>query len=264
MLGLVIHRGQETSNCSQPWRNLQPRQLLPRGAGAAGTHRGERQRLWAGAGRAMVPPELWAAAALMLLGAAVSLCIRCQRSATKRETQLSQRRSQLESQPRFAVIRSHTTTRRLEQIKETENLPIARKAIEELSACHHNGYGSRDESRYQNFLAESCLQEETAYVEPISLGHYYNCTRLFSPPQGRSPDKGEDSYSYENVIIGASQGSDSDDALDYENSTAIHTWKLQQGQASLTESLDDEPDYINTGPASGLALLSEQRILHEV
>ncbi|TRZ11946.1 hypothetical protein HGM15179_015158 [Zosterops borbonicus] len=211
----------------------------------------------------MLQPELCAAAALMLLGAAVSLCIRCQRSATKRETQLSQRRRQLESQQRFAVIRSCTTTQRLEQIKEPENLPIARKAIEELSDSHHTGYRSRDESRYQNFLAENCLQEETAYVEPISFGHYYNCTKIFSPPQGRSPEKGEDSYSYENVTIGASQGSDPDDSVDYENSTAIHTWKLQQQQASLPESLDDEPDYINTGPVSGPALLSEQSLCQQ-
>ncbi|XP_039938542.1 linker for activation of T-cells family member 2 isoform X2 [Hirundo rustica] len=160
-----------------------------------------------------------------------------------------------------------SATRRLEQIKEPENFSIARKAIEELSASHHTGYGSRDESRYQNFLAESCLQEDTAYVEPIALDYYYNCTRFFNPPRGRCPgrqEKDEDSYSYENVTIGASQGSDPDDAVDYENSLAIHTWKLQQGQALLTESLDDEPDYINAGPVSGPALLSEQSILHEV
>ncbi|NWW32950.1 NTAL protein, partial [Panurus biarmicus] len=137
----------------------------------------------AGFGWAMVQLELWAAAVLMLFGAAVSLCIRCQLSATKRETQLNERRSQLERQQRFEVIRSRTTaTRRLEQIKDPENLPIARKAIEELSVSHHSGYGSRDESRYQNFLAENCLQEEAAYVEPISLDYYYNCTRFFSPP----------------------------------------------------------------------------------
>ncbi|KAF4792629.1 linker for activation of T-cells family member 2 [Turdus rufiventris] len=163
----------------------------------------------------------------MMLGAAVSLCIRCQLSpATKRETQLDEQRSQLEGQQRFQVIRSHTVaTQRLESVKEPENLPIARKASEELGASHHPGYGSRDESRYQNFLTE----------------------------------KDEDSYSYENVTIGASQGSDPDDTVDYENSMAIQTWKLQQGQASLSESLDDEPDYINTCPGSSPALLSEKR-----
>ncbi|XP_014743508.1 PREDICTED: linker for activation of T-cells family member 2 [Sturnus vulgaris] len=212
----------------------------------------------------MAQLELWAAAALMLLGVAVSLCIRCQLSpATKRETQLNEQRSQLESQQRFEVVRSHTiATRRLESTKEPESLSIARKATEELSASHHSDYGSRDESRYQNFLTESCLQEENDYVEPISLDHYYNCTLLFQPPCGTSPgkqEKDDDSYSYENVTIGASRGSDPDDTVDYENSMAIKTWKLQQGQASLTESLDDEPDYINTCPVSHPALLSEQR-----
>lgn len=217
----------------------------------------------------MAQLELWAAAALMMLGAAVSLCIRCQLSpATKRETQLDEQRSQLEGQQRFQVIRSHTVaTQRLESVKEPENLPIARKASEELGASHHPGYGSRDESRYQNFLTESCLQEENPYVEPISLDHYSNCPRLFHPPRVNSPhkqEKDEDSYSYENVTIGASQGSDPDDAVDYENSMAIQTWKLQQGQASLSESLDDEPDYINTCPGSSPALLSEKSILHKV
>ncbi|KAM7033246.1 linker for activation of T-cells family member 2 isoform 2-T2 [Acridotheres tristis] len=253
----------------------------------------------------MAQLELWAAAALMLLGVAVSLCIRCQLSpATKRETQLNEQRSQLESQQRFEVVRSHTiATRRLESTKEPESLSIARKATEELSASHHSDYGeqlpgtgtdtvthraagagmdlkdhllpppamagtpstipgSRDESRYQNFLTESCLQEENDYVEPISLDNYYNCTLLFQPPCGTSPgkqEKDEDSYSYENVTIGAFRGSDPDDTVDYENRMAIKTWKLQQGQASLTESPDDEPDYINTCPVSHPALLSEQR-----
>ncbi|XP_059343221.1 linker for activation of T-cells family member 2-like [Ammospiza nelsoni] len=242
----------------------------------------------AGFGRAMLQLELWAAVALMLLGAAVSLCIRCQHSvfiiivrsawslwcislghscyllpSTKREAQLSERRSQLESQQRFEVVRSHTiATRRLEKSKEPEDLSTASKATEELRASHHPGYGSRDEPRYQNFLAESCLQEDTAYVEPMALDHYYNCSRLFNPPCVRSPgkqEKDEDSYSYENITIGVSQGCDPDDAVDYENSMAILTWKLQQGQAPVTESLDEEPDYINTAPGSRPALLPEQR-----
>nr|XP_021144062.1 linker for activation of T-cells family member 2 isoform X1 [Columba livia]XP_021144063.1 linker for activation of T-cells family member 2 isoform X1 [Columba livia]XP_021144064.1 linker for activation of T-cells family member 2 isoform X1 [Columba livia] len=96
---------------------------------------------------------LWAAAALMLLGAIVSLCVKCQLSATKRKKQQSERRSQFESQHGFEVIRSHsTTTRRLEQIKEPENLSIARNITKELGASRHAGYGSRTESRYQNFL----------------------------------------------------------------------------------------------------------------
>ncbi|XP_049657968.1 linker for activation of T-cells family member 2 isoform X1 [Accipiter gentilis] len=147
---------------------------------------------------------LWVAAALMLLGATVSLCLKCQLSATKREKQLTERRSQLESQQTFEVIRSHsTTTQRLEQIKGPENLSIARKSTEALGASRHAGYGSRTESRYQNFLTEDCLRGDAAYVEPIFLD-YYNCARFFTPPD----EKEEDSHSYQNVIIEVSHSSD--------------------------------------------------------
>ncbi|XP_027546806.1 linker for activation of T-cells family member 2 isoform X1 [Neopelma chrysocephalum] len=211
----------------------------------------------------MVQPELLgAAAALMLLGAAVSLCVKCQLSATKREMRLSEHRSQLESQQRFEVIRSHSSaTRRLEKTKGPENLSIARKTTEQLSASHHAGYGSRDESRYQNFLTEDYLQGDSDYVEPISLD-YNNHARFFTRPK----EKEEDSYSYENVIIGASRGSDpvTDEAADYENSEAMHTWKLQQEEALQRESPDEEPVYINTAPASVPFLLSKQSILHKV
>ncbi|XP_030328181.1 linker for activation of T-cells family member 2 isoform X3 [Strigops habroptila] len=201
---------------------------------------------------------LWAAAALMLLGAAVSLCVKCQLSATKREKQLNERRSQLRSQQSFEVIRSHSAmTRRLEQIKEPENLSIVRKTTKELGATRHAGYGSRAESRYRDFLTEDCLQGEAAYVEPISLD-YYNCATFFTPPN----EKEEDSHSYQNIIIGVSQGSDTDDGADYENSAAIYTWQLHQAEALQTESLDDEPDYVNTAPASGPAPLSKQSTLH--
>ncbi|XP_063198412.1 linker for activation of T-cells family member 2 isoform X2 [Chroicocephalus ridibundus] len=186
---------------------------------------------------------LWAAAALMLLGAAISLCVKCQLSASKREKQPSERRSPLESQQRFEVIRSHSTaTRRLDQIKETANLSIARKTTEELGASRRAGY-------------EDCLRGDAAYVEPISLD-YHNCVRFFTPPN----EKEEDSHSYQNVIIGLSHGSDPDDAVDYENSPAIHTWKLYQAEALQMESPDDEPDYVNTAPAP----LSKQSILHKV
>nr|XP_021144065.1 linker for activation of T-cells family member 2 isoform X2 [Columba livia] len=227
---------------------------------------------------------LWAAAALMLLGAIVSLCVKCQLSATKRKKQQSERRSQFESQHGFEVIRSHsTTTRRLEQIKEPENLSIARNITKELGASRHAGYGSRTESRELVWLrlgmaawvyavvwradgkpfvpAEDCLRGDTAYVEPIALD-YYNHARFFMPPN----EKEEDSHSYQNVIIGVSHSCDlvTDDSADYENSAAIHIWKLQQAEALQTESLDDEPDYINTAPVSDPVPLSKRSILHKV
>ncbi|XP_061211471.1 linker for activation of T-cells family member 2 isoform X3 [Neopsephotus bourkii] len=122
----------------------------------------------------MVQMELlWAAATLMLLGAAISICAKCQRSATQREKQLNDQRSQLRSRQSFEVIRSHSTmTRRLEQVKEPENLSIVRKTTKELGATHHAGY-------------EDCLQGDDAYVEPISLD-YYNSATLFTPPNGKA------------------------------------------------------------------------------
>ncbi|XP_054022963.1 linker for activation of T-cells family member 2 [Dryobates pubescens] len=187
---------------------------------------------------------LWAAAVLMLLGAAISLCVKCQLSASKREKQLSKQRSQLESQRRFEVIRNHSR--------------------------------SKTKTRYQNFLTEDRLQGDAVYVEPISLD-YYNYARFFTPPyekeedshsyqnviigvsRGSDPEKEEDSHSYQNVIIGVSRGSDPDDAEDYKNSTAIHMWKLQQAKALRAESSDEEPDYVNTAPVSGPPPLSKQR-----
>ncbi|XP_064892578.1 linker for activation of T-cells family member 2 isoform X2 [Columba livia] len=245
---------------------------------------------------------LWAAAALMLLGAIVSLCVKCQLSATKRKKQQSERRSQFESQHGFEVIRSHsTTTRRLEQIKEPENLSIARNITKELGASRHAGYalqpcppalskalsGSRaaDAAAFGGSVIkcllslslsltwpsafpqgagpspEDCLRGDTAYVEPIALD-YYNHARFFTPPN----EKEEDSHSYQNVIIGVSHSCDlvTDDSADYENSAAIHIWKLQQAEALQTESLDDEPDYINTAPVSDPVPLSKRSILHKV
>uniref|UniRef100_A0A8C4UMF1 Uncharacterized protein n=1 Tax=Falco tinnunculus TaxID=100819 RepID=A0A8C4UMF1_FALTI len=104
-------------------------------------------------------------------------------------------------------------------------------------------------------LAEDYLQEDAAYVEPISLD-YYNCASFFRPPN----EKEEDSHSYQNVVIEVSHSSDSDDAVDYENSTAIHVWELQQVEALQRESPDDEPDYVNTAPVSGSDILSMQSL----
>ncbi|XP_065587832.1 linker for activation of T-cells family member 2 isoform X2 [Cyrtonyx montezumae] len=196
----------------------------------------------------MAQPELlWAAAALMLLGVAVSTCVRCQQYAAKRGKKDN---NQLECPQRFEVIRScSTVTRRLERIKEPENL--ARKAPDELSTSCHVGTESSAEPRYQNFLTEDYLHEDAAYVEPIPLD-YYSHSRFFSPP------KDEDSHSYQNVIIGAPCSSELDDAEDYENNAAIEVWKVQQAKATLyAESQDEEPDYVNTDPALGPVLLSK-------
>lgn len=203
---------------------------------------------------------LWAAAALMLLGAAVSACVRCQLSGTKREKKQSKQTNQLGSQQSFEVIRSHSTvTRRLDQIKEAENFTITRKAHEELGASRPFGIDSRTEPRYQNFLTEDYLCEDAAYVEPIPVD-FYEHAKCFTSPKAKE----EDSHSYQNVFIGDTCGSGLDDVDDYENSTAIHAWKIEQSAALYIESQDEEPDYVNTNPASDPTLLSKQSKLRKV
>uniref|UniRef100_A0A8B9BWM5 Linker for activation of T cells family member 2 n=1 Tax=Anser brachyrhynchus TaxID=132585 RepID=A0A8B9BWM5_9AVES len=204
---------------------------------------------------------LWVAAALMLLGAAVSACVRCQLSGTKREKKQSKQTSQLGNQQSFEVIRSHSTvTRRLDQIKEPENFTITRKAHKELGASRPLGIESRTEPRYQNFLTEDYLCEDAAYVEPISVD-FYEHAKCFTSPNAKE----EDSHSYQNVFIGDACGSGLDDVDDYENSTAIHAWKIEQSAAALyIESQDEEPDYVNTDPALDPTLLSKQSKLRKV
>eukprot|EP00075_Anas_platyrhynchos_P008854 XP_021133108.2 linker for activation of T-cells family member 2 isoform X4 [Anas platyrhynchos] len=183
---------------------------------------------------------LWAAAALMLLGAAVSACVRCQLSGTKREKKQNKQTNQLGSQQTFEVIRSHSmlaVTRRLDQIKEPENFTITRKAHEELGASRPFGIDSRTEPRYQNFLTEDYLCEDAAYVEPIPVA-FYEHAKCFTSPK--------------------------DDVDDYENSPAIHAWKSEQSAALYIDSQDEEPDYVNTNPAPDPTLLSKQSKLRKV
>ncbi|EOA95839.1 Linker for activation of T-cells family member 2 [Anas platyrhynchos] len=193
----------------------------------------------------------------MLLGAAVSACVRCQLSGTKREKKQNKQTNQLGSQQTFEVIRSHSmlaVTRRLDQIKEPENFTITRKAHEELGASRPFGIDSRTEPRYQNFLTEDYLCEDAAYVEPIPVA-FYEHAKCFTSPKAKE----EDSHSYQNVFIGDTCGSGLDDVDDYENSPAIHAWKSEQSAAALyIDSQDEEPDYVNTNPAPDPTLLSKQ------
>ncbi|XP_040388936.1 linker for activation of T-cells family member 2 isoform X2 [Cygnus olor] len=169
-------------------------------------------------------------------------------------------RDPLGNQQSFEVIRSHSTvTRRLDQIKEPENFTITRKAHEELGASRPLGIESRTEPRYQNFLTEDYLCEDAAYVEPISVD-FYEHAKCFTSPNAKE----EDSHSYQNVFIGDTCGSGLDDVDDYENSTAIHAWKIEQSAALYIESQDEEPDYVNTDPASDPTLLSKQSKLRKV
>ncbi|XP_067394263.1 linker for activation of T-cells family member 2-like [Emydura macquarii macquarii] len=90
---------------------------------------------------------LWAAASLMLLGALVSMCMKCQRSATKREKNLSKQRNLHENQQRFEVIRSYSiATTRQDQIKLPDNIPVTRKTNERLQTTGLDDYDQTAES----------------------------------------------------------------------------------------------------------------------
>ncbi|KAM7139942.1 linker for activation of T-cells family member 2 isoform 3-T4 [Macrochelys suwanniensis] len=167
---------------------------------------------------------LWAAASLMLLGALVSMCVKCQRSATKREKKLCKQRKLHENQPGFEVIRSYSiAVTRQDQIKLSDNIPVTRKTSERLQATEDN------------------QELDAAYVNPIA-SDYYNCVTFLRPPN----EKEEDSCSYQNIVIGASNSAESDDVEDYENSASIKTWQ----QSKMSESPDDYPDYVNSDVAA--------------
>ncbi|XP_050785422.1 linker for activation of T-cells family member 2 isoform X2 [Gopherus flavomarginatus] len=159
---------------------------------------------------------LWAAASLMVLGALVSMCVKCQRSATKREKKLCKQRKLHGNQPGFEVIRSYSiAVTRQDQIKLPDNVPVTRKTSERLQAT-----GDSAEPRYQNFMREDNQELDAAYVNPIATD-YYNCATFLRPPN----EKEEDSCSYQNVVIGASNSAES-------------------------ESPDDYPDYVNSDIAA--------------
>ncbi|XP_030392817.1 linker for activation of T-cells family member 2 isoform X2 [Gopherus evgoodei] len=159
---------------------------------------------------------LWAAASLMVLGALVSMCVKCQRSVTKQEKKLCKQRKLHGNQPGFEVIRSYSIAMtRQDQIKLPDNVPVTRKTSERLQAT-----GDSAEPRYQNFMREDNQELDAAYVNPIATD-YYNCATFLRPPN----EKEEDSCFYQNVVIGASNSAES-------------------------ESPDDYPDYVNSDVAA--------------
>ncbi|XP_075760423.1 linker for activation of T-cells family member 2 isoform X2 [Pelodiscus sinensis] len=177
--------------------------------------------------------------------------------ATKRDKKLSKHRSRHENQQGFEVIRSYSmTTTRQDQMEWPENILLTRKTSKDLQATSTEG--DNGEPRYQNFMRgalavhlpshlhavpaircpEDSQELDAAYVSPIATD-YYNCGKFLRPPN-------DDSCSYENMVIGASNSLESDDTEDYENSAAFKTWQ----QSHVSESPDDDPDYVNSDIAT--------------
>ncbi|XP_014463510.1 linker for activation of T-cells family member 2 isoform X1 [Alligator mississippiensis] len=174
---------------------------------------------------------LWAAASLMLLGALVGMCMKCQQSAAKRENkELHQQRGRHGNRQTFEVIRTYSIpVARLEQMKSPDSDPVIRSSKE---------FPTSDLDRD----SQDC---EATYVDPVATD-YYNCGKYLRPPN----EKDQDAHAYQNVMVGgASQNAEPDDADDYENSAAIQMWKQSEMSESAEDDLD-EPDYVNTGPGA--------------
>uniref|UniRef100_A0A8C3IZD0 Uncharacterized protein n=1 Tax=Chrysemys picta bellii TaxID=8478 RepID=A0A8C3IZD0_CHRPI len=132
-----------------------------------------------------------------------------------------------ESQPGFQVIRSYSiAVTRQDEIKLPDNIPVTRKTNKRLQATD---------------IDEDNQELDAAYVNPIA-SDYFNCGMFLRPAN----EKEEDSCSYQNVVIGASNSAESDDVDDYENSASIKIWK----QSNISESPDDYPDYVNSDVAA--------------
>ncbi|XP_074869818.1 linker for activation of T-cells family member 2 [Carettochelys insculpta] len=169
------------------------------------------------------------------------MCMKCQRSATQGGKKLSKQRTRYGNQQGFEVVRSCSiAVTRDYQIKLPDNLPVTRKTSEQLQIKGLNDDNA--EPRYQNFMRDENQELETAYVSPIA-SDYYNCGKFLTPQS----EKEEDSFFYQNVVVGASNTPESDDTEDYENSAAIKTWQ----QSNMSESPDD-PDYVNSDVATVL------------
>ncbi|XP_054857935.1 linker for activation of T-cells family member 2 [Eublepharis macularius] len=180
---------------------------------------------------------LWAAVSLLLLGALVSMCMKCQRGRSKQEKKgLNSQRNRCEDQLITEVVRSYSMSRQ-EQFKMPCNMQKTSKSRKYSIPSDAGDYA---EPRYQNVSGkETQPDQDAAYIEPISMD-YYNCRKLLRPPSD------DDSRSYQNVA-GPSNGTGCSFAEVgiYENRAALHLWQTPPGSGC---SSDDEPDYVNAGP----------------
>ncbi|XP_029469233.1 linker for activation of T-cells family member 2 isoform X2 [Rhinatrema bivittatum] len=156
---------------------------------------------------------LGAVASIMLLGALVTLCMKCRQSKVTRKNTCIQQRNLNEDQLRFQVIRTYTMIR--QEQKSDESQP-RRNTVQCPITVYNNV-----EPRYQNVMTENELDSAAAYIDPISMD-YYNCRQFLRPPTVR------------------------DDSGEYENAVNIQTWENPSEIAGSLENEYADPDYVNT------------------
>ncbi|XP_026528172.1 linker for activation of T-cells family member 2-like [Notechis scutatus] len=123
---------------------------------------------------------IWGAFSLMILGALISMCMKCQQTGSKQEkANVDNQRTQCENQQ--DCERSYLSSMsKQSQMKETYHTSEQSKS-RKLSSF--NDFETCNKSRFQNVKTEIQTEDDYTYVEPVSPHHYYNWqndTRLSS------------------------------------------------------------------------------------
>ncbi|XP_077168687.1 linker for activation of T-cells family member 2 isoform X2 [Paroedura picta] len=149
---------------------------------------------------------------------------------------LNRPRNQCEDQQICEVVRSYSISKQ-QQLKMPCNTPKKSKSSKHRSLPSHADH--RAQSRYQNAGKEAPMDQDPAYVEPISVD-YYNCRKFLRPASGDSL------HSYQNIAGPSNDtGCGFPEMGIYENSAAVKFWQTSPGSESSSD--DDEPHYINAG-----------------
>ncbi|XP_070591329.1 linker for activation of T-cells family member 2 [Erythrolamprus reginae] len=164
---------------------------------------------------------IWGAFSLMILGALISMCMKCQQTGSKQEkanvdNQRTQCENQQDCEPPYltSVSKQSQTKQTYDTSKQSKNRKLSRFNDLEIETEH----ASED------------------YVEPLSSHHYQKVAGLSSD---------DDSHGYQNVIGTVKSNRLLADENIYENNVAIQKWK--QEQISESDSANcEESIYINT------------------
>ncbi|XP_044285754.1 linker for activation of T-cells family member 2-like [Varanus komodoensis] len=198
---------------------------------------------------------VWGAFSLMVLGALVSMCMKCQQAGNKQKASFNNQRNQCESRSRLEVPQTHSTSQQ-KLARKPPRTPRPSKTNEHLSAANY--CGAYNEPRYQNCGKEPQMEREETYVEPIPGYFYSNCQ------QSARPASEENSHIYQNLAQPASTSNGVSIDVDvYENAEEIQTWKHAKTDGKMRRFAavinpvqenhyedEGEPDYINAAISS--------------
>nr|XP_033777069.1 linker for activation of T-cells family member 2 isoform X2 [Geotrypetes seraphini] len=177
---------------------------------------------------------LWAVASLMLLGALVTLCMKCTQSKVTQKNRCSEQSNLNEDELRFQVVRSYTMMRHEQKADKSQ------PRRNTLKCPGTQSY--REEPRYLNVTTANGSESDATYIDPITMD-YYNCGHFLRPPTDD-----EAIPSYENIVISSTSKSEpaTDDSSDYENAVNIKEWKNSREISGSPENEYSDPDYANT------------------